>query len=160
MTNEEKTILNSEATSALDSLTKIERDTNRFVRPPLWLNVIISCSYGMMTFSWASTRHENLWMLGLIISTVTFVLAVSFYLYSSRLLGTKPKLLPREKSEFIFQFVLAIIFAVVFILTRMLSVSGVGWAAYVGGAINALLLAYSLHNFSTGKYVTGANRHE
>ena len=89
---------------ALELSAKIGRDTNSVIRPPLWLTIFISFFYGMMTFSWASTRHENLWMLGMIISTICFLVLVAFYLYSSHLLGVKPKLMPKVylNSSFIY----------------------------------------------------------
>lgn len=160
MNKSEETITTAEAKSTLESLAKIERDTNVSIRPPLWLNLTISFFYGAMTFSWASTRHENLWMLGLIVSAIGFTLALAFYLYTSRLLGIKPKLYPKSKPEFKFQVLLALVFAMVFILTRVFSVSGIWWASYLGGIFNALILAYSLHNYSTGNYNTRKTRSE
>jgi hypothetical protein len=160
MNNIKKTISVADAKATLDSLAKIERDTNATVRPPLWLNCVISCCYGMMTFSWAATRDENLWMLGFIISTVGFLLAIALYLYTSRLLGMKPKLTPKSKSEFKFHLLLALFFGMVFALSRMFSTSDLLWAAYLGGIINTLVLAYSLHHYSTGNYLAGKNRHD
>lgn len=160
MDNSEETITMAEAKSTLESLAKIQRDTNVSIRPPLWLNSTISFLYGAMTFSWASTRHENLWMLGLIVSGIGFMLAVAFYLYTSRLLGIKPKLYPKSKSEFKFHLLLAIFFGVVFALTRVFSVSGIWWASYLGGVINTLVLAYSLHYYSTGDFTMGKTRNE
>jgi len=160
MENNEKEISIAEAKSTLESLAKIERSANVSLRPSLLLNFIISLSYGMMTFSWASTRHENLWALGLIVSAIVFVLTVSFYFYTNRLLGIKPKLMPKSISEFKFQLILAIIFGVVFALTREFSTSNIWWASYLGGTINALVLSYSLHNYSTGEYIKGGNSNE
>ncbi|WP_444996082.1 hypothetical protein [Aliikangiella sp. IMCC44359] len=160
MSNHEKPISVAEAQSTLESLAKIEQETNTVLRAPLWLNFIIACSYGMMTFSWASTRHDNLWMLGLIISTIVFLLAIAFYLYNSRLLGVKPKLLPKSKSEFKFHLFAGLFFGLVFALTRVLSTNDIWWASYVGGAINALVLAYSLHHYPSGDFKRNTSRHE
>ncbi len=157
MDSHEKNISKAEAKSILENLAKIEKETNVFLRAPLWLNLIISCSYGIGIFSWASTRHENLWMLGVIISAVIFALAVAFYLYSNHLLGVKPKLVPKSKSEFIFHFSGAIFFALAVVLTREFSLSGIWWASYLGGAITTLVLAYLLHNYPAGDYKTGTN---
>lgn len=155
MNNHQDSISVAEAKSALKSLDQIESDTNASIRPPLWLNLIISALYGLMTFSWASTRHENLWMLGLICSTVGFLLAVAFYLYTSRLLGVKPKLSPKNMSELKFNLLLGGLFGGVFILTRVFSTNGFEWASYLGAAINFFVLAYSLHHYATGEFVKG-----
>lgn len=153
MQKDNNSVQGADAKAALDSLAKIERSTNRLIRPPIWLNVIMSGMYGMMTFSWASTRHENEWALGLIASGITFFVALAFYLYTARLMGSKPKLTPRDKPEWIFQVVMALAFGGIFILSRHFSVEGITSASYIGGVLNAVLLGYSLHNFSTGKFV-------
>ena len=160
MYNNDKSISVAEAKSTLESLAKIEKDTNVSLRAPLWLNLIIACSYGMGIFSWASTRHENQWMLGVIISAIVFFLAVGFYLYSSRLLGVKPKLAPKSKSEFVFGLLIAIFFGAVVTLTREFSESGIWWASYAGGAITALVLSYVLYHYPSGDYKTGTNQHD
>jgi hypothetical protein len=160
MHNNDKNISIAEAKLSLESLAKVEKDTNVYLRAPLWLNFIISCSYGMGIFSWASTRHENLWMLGVIISAAVFFLAVAFYLYSSRLLGIKPKLAPKSKSEFLFGLLLAIFFGVVVALTREFSMIGVWWASYAGGTITALVLAFVTYHYPSGDYNTGTNKND
>ncbi len=148
----------AEAKIALELSAQIERDTNAVIRPPLWLTIFISFFYGMMTFSWASTRHENLWMLGMIISTICFFLLLAFYLYSSRLLGVKPKLMPKSISEFKFHLFSALFFGVTFMLSRYFSTDGILWASHFGGTINALVLGYLIHNYSTGDYRTAAEK--
>ncbi|OKY24995.1 hypothetical protein [Thalassotalea sp. PP2-459] len=160
MNNIEQKVSTEEAQLALDSLANIDSSTNKLIRPPLWLTVIMAFFYGMMTFSWASTRHENLWMLGLIISAICFLASVAFYLYSSHLLGIKPKVLPKSKSECFFHLFSGIFFAAVIILTRILSVNGLEYAAYIGGILNALVLAYLLHHYSTGNYIKDNSHHE
>jgi len=156
MNKNEETISVNEAKQALEFSSKIERDTNAVARPPLWLSLIIAFFYAMMTYSWAVTRHENLWMLGLIISTIGFFLAVAFYLHSTRLLGVKPKLVPKSISEFKFHLFTALFFGAVFILTRVFSQGDVLWASYVGSAMNGSVLAYLLHNYSACDFKTAA----
>jgi predicted outer membrane lipoprotein len=160
MNRNEQSVSVAEAKSTLKSLAIIEKDTTISLRAPLWLNLIISCSYGMGVFSWATTRHDNQWMLGVIISAVVFVLGIGFYLYSSRLLGVKPKLAPKSKSEFIFGLLLAIFFGVVVVLTRELSKDDIWWASYAGAVITALALAYFMYRFPSGDYKTGTNQND
>ena len=160
MHNNDKSISASAAKSTLESLAKIEQDTNVSLRAPLWLNLIISCSYGMGIFSWASTRHDNQWMLGVIISAVVFFLAVGFYLYRSRLLGVKPKVAPKSMSELVFGLLLAIFFGVVVALTREFSKEDIWWASYAGAAITALTLSYMMHHYPSGDFKTGTNQND
>lgn len=159
MNKNNQTISVAEAKSSLEAVAKIDRETNVSLRPPLWLNFIISGSYGMGVFSWASTRHENLWMLGLIISAGVFILAIAFYLYSSRLLGLKPKVAPKSKAELIFGILTAIFFAVVVALTRVFSKGGIEWAAHVGAATTALALGFLLYSYPSLTCKTSENRH-
>ncbi|MDC0603082.1 hypothetical protein OAP14_08655 [Aliiglaciecola sp.] len=138
----------NEARAALESIAKTDKQTNETIRPPLWLTTVISGFYAMMTFSWASTRHENLWMLGLIISTAGFLLSILFYFYTSRLLGLRLSLVPKNKPEFWFHFLSAILFALGITLSREFSVRGFEIAAYIGASTNGLLLAFLLHKYS------------
>jgi asparagine N-glycosylation enzyme membrane subunit Stt3 len=147
-----------EAKSALKNIDKTEQDTNKSLRMPIWLNIIISSSFGMGVFSWASTRHENLWMLGVIISSAVYFIAVGIYLYSSRLLGVKPKVLPTRKSELKFGLITAIIFGLVVALTKVVSTGEFWWLSYVGSIFGAFALAYFLHFFPSGVYRRGLNR--
>lgn len=151
----DKNISVAEAKSTLESLAMIKKDTTVSLRAPLWLNFIMSCSYGMGVFSWASTRHENVWILGVIMSAVVFFLAIALHVYSSRLLGVKPKFAPKSKSEVMFGLLLAIFFGAVVALTRELSMSGIGWASYAGGVIATLVLAYVMHCYPSGDYKMG-----
>ncbi|MDO6426667.1 hypothetical protein Q4489_06555 [Thalassotalea sp. 1_MG-2023] len=160
MKNKEQNISAEEAKLALDNLANIDSSTNKLIRPPLWLTVIMAFFYGMMTFSWASTRHENLWMLGLIISSICFLASVAFYLYSSHLLGIKPKVLPKSRAECFYHLLSGIFFGAVIILTRALSVNGFEYSAYIGGLLNAIVLAYLLHHYSTGNYIKDNGNHE
>lgn len=158
MNKDELNISESEAKSALDAINKVEQDTNKALRMPIWLNIIISAAYGMGIFSWASTRHENLWMLGVIVSTVVFFLGVGFYLYSSRLLGVKPKLIATKKSEWKFGMMTAIGFAALIMLTREISKTDLWWVAYLGAGIGAFALAYLMHFYPSGDTASGKHK--
>ena len=155
MKDNEPDISLHEAKQALNTIETTKQQSNVMLRPPLWLNIIIASLYGFMTFSWASLRHENLWALGLIVSSVCFFIAVALYLYLKHLAGIKPKLTPKSRAEFIFHLVMGIIFALVIILSRELSINGFIWAAYLGGAINTLALSYTMHNFANNEFSQG-----
>lgn len=157
MQNNAENISVAEAKATLTSLGEIEKDTKVYLRMLLWLNGIISAAYGMGVFSWASTRHENLWMLGVIISVVVFILAIAMHFYSSRLLGVKPKLVPKSRAELLFGLLLGIFFAAGIAFTRIFSENGIWWASYTGGAIAALVLAYVMHCYPTGDYKKGTS---
>ncbi|MEP1448893.1 MAG: hypothetical protein ABJK37_22505 [Paraglaciecola sp.] len=160
MTKNTQHISVAEAKSTLESLATIEKDTAISLRAPLWLNVIISCSYGMGIFSWASTRHDNQWILGVILSAIVFCIGVGIYLYRIRLLGVKPKIAPKSRSEIVFGVLLAIGFGVVVAFSRELSKDDIWWASYVGALITAVALGYVMHRFPSGDYKTGIYKHD
>ena len=150
MNHDNKQISEIEARSALNSIKIAEEGVSKSLRPPLWLNLIISGSYGVMTFSWASTRHENQWMLGVFLSSLVFFIGVIFYLYSSRLLGIKPKLVPSSSNEFFFTLFVALVLSAVFFFARFSSTNGFWWGALIGGVINAAIMVYLLYTQMTG----------
>lgn len=160
MSNLKNEVSAAEAKATLASLAKIDQESVVSLRMPIWLNLIISAAYGMMIFSLGATSHENLWILGLIISALIFSLAVGFHLYTSRLLGIKPKVLPKSKPELLFGLLAAFIFAAITILTRVLSNMGMDWASYVGGASTAILLAFFIHQYPTGEFKKSASTYE
>lgn len=158
MNNSERNLSIDEAKSALKTIVQIEQDTIVSLRMPIWLNIIISSSFGMGIFSWASTRHENIWMLGVIIFSAAFLTAVGIYMYSSRLLGVKPKVLPTRKSELKFTLITATYFGLIVIITREVSSGEFWWVSYIGSIISVLSLAYLLHFYPTGDYLTGKSK--
>lgn len=160
MTKNTQHISVTEAKSTLESLAEIEKDTTISLRAPLWLNIIISCSYGMGIFSWASSRHDNLWILGVILSAIVFCIGVGVYLYRSLLLGVKPKVAPKSRSELVFGVLLAIGFGAVVVFSRELSKEDIWWASYAGAMITAVTLGYVMHRFPSGDYKTGINKHD
>lgn len=147
-----------EAKLTLKSLDTIENDMVVSLRPPLWLNAIISLSYGIGVFSWVTTRHDNQWMLGVIVSAFVFSIGVGLYLYRSQLLGVKPKIAPKGKSELIFGFLIAIFFGVMITLSKEFSKDGVWWVSYAGGVMTALALGFLMHRFPSGDYNAGSNQ--
>ncbi|WP_339723338.1 hypothetical protein [uncultured Paraglaciecola sp.] len=160
MNKDTQAVSATEAKSTLESLAMIEKNTTISLRAPLWLNLIISCAYGMGVFSWATTRHDNQWILGAIISALVFTIGVGFYLYRSRLLGVKPKIVARSQSEMLFGFILAIFFGAIVVFSRELSKDGIWWASYAGGIIAAIALGYVSHRFPSGDYKAGVNKND
>ena len=158
--NKKVEISAAEAQSSLASVNEIKGKTNQNLRMPLWLNYVASCSYGMGVFSWASARHENQWMLGVIFCAIVFALTLVFYMWSQRLLGIKPKTLPKSKAESVFGLSIGIFFVAVINLTRYFSINGVEYAAYIGGIIATLALGYFNHQFPSGEFRRGSTKHD
>jgi hypothetical protein len=107
----------------------------------------------MMTFSFASMQHENLWTLGLIIGGIVFVLAMMMYLYTCKLLGAKVKLFPDTWLSLGSILGPAAIYMLVVLGGRALADgAGIAWIPYLAGVVNGTLLSYMLHNHSVMKF--------
>jgi hypothetical protein len=91
---------------------------------------------------------------------IVFIFAVVFYLYRSRLLGIKPKVMPKSRSELVFGFLLAIFFGSVTALTIVFSVNEIWWASYAGGVIAALALGFTMHYYPSGEYKKGKHQND
>jgi hypothetical protein len=148
MTNKEQNISPKEASAALQALQQFQQDNNAAIRPPLWLSIVLGAWYALLTFSNAKMAHENLWALGLIISVIGFLLSIAFYLYTSRLLGIKPRLKPRNTSQLKFDLLAGLFYVTVFFASRYFTGQGIELAAYLGAMINGVGLGYLLHKYS------------
>lgn len=151
MNDNEVNISPEQAQAALDAVKKINTDAVETQRAPLWLMTLLSAAYGMISFSYSSLGHDNLWILGLIGSTTVFMLLVMLLLYSYRLLGIKIKMLPTTSASKRFNVIQAVFFAAVFAGARELTIIGFDWAAYAGGAISAIGLFFLMYRYPTGE---------
>jgi hypothetical protein len=151
MKDNEVNITSEQAQASLDAVKKINTDAVKTQRPPVWLMTLLSAAYGMISFSYSSLGHDNLWMLGLIGSTTVFILLVLLLLYSYRLMGIKLKMLPTTSTSKRFNVLQAVFFAVVFGGSRALTALGFDWVAYVGGVISATGLFFLMYRYPTGE---------
>lgn len=152
---EENKISTIEAQASLDSISIIEQSTNTMLRPPLWLNFVISVCYGLITLGIGGYRESELEILVIIASVLGFLVAVGFYFYTNRLLGLKLNLLPKNKSEVKFHILTAMFFAVVIILSDILFRNSFWWGPIIGGIINAIALGITLHKYPTYNFNVG-----
>ncbi len=145
------TISAEEAQATLDSLTIIKRGAVAALRPPLWFIVIVALLYGLLTYSYASMRHENLWTLGVIIAVGGIFAMTLFLLYSYRLLGVKMGLVPASRRGKLFVFAQGLFITALLVITREMSTAGMAWAAWVGAVVASLSFGLMMYLFPTGE---------
>ena len=164
---DENQVTTAEAQSALESLNKIGNETISSLRPPLWLITMISLLCGIFTFSFAVSEHENDWALGMLLSSISVVLLVLFWMYSARLLGVRAPVLPPSGSGKVFLALQALFFAVVMFVGREATVSGrpeirlegdfpiadLPLAPYIAAVIVSLSVAYLTYKYPTNEWV-------
>ena len=166
MTDENQATI-AEAQSALESLNKIGNETISSLRPPLWLITMLSLLCGIFTFSFAVSEHENSWGGGMLLSGISVVLLVLFWIYSARLLGVRTPLLPPSGSGKFFMALQTLFFAVVMVVGREATVAGrpetrlegdfpiadLPLAPYIAAVIVSLSIAYVTYKYPTNEWV-------
>ena len=152
MTTDNNQISANEAKASLDSLHKLNVDNIASLRPPIWYILTSAALIGLLTYSFASMRHENQWTLGLIFSLGAIILLSIFLVYSYRLLGIKLKLIPSSRAGKIFSFAQAIFFVITLTVAREFSTSGVLWASNCIVILNAITFAYIAYKHPTGEW--------
>ena len=160
MNNEKETISKEEAAATLKSVDLTKRDAIKSFRIPLLLIILISLSYSLAVFSCGMTEHENMWALGMYIGAASFGIFVALYLYTFRLLGIKVSVLARTKERLKSEFVLLVIFGVIFIAGRQFRLIGFEFAPHIAALISGGYMAYLLYSYPTGEFLTRKNHND
>ena len=164
---DENQITTAEAQSALESLNKIGNETISSLRPPLWFITMISLLCAIITLSLAVSEHENDWALGVLLSSISVVLLVLFWMYSARLLGVRAPVLPPSGSGKVFLALQALFYAVVMFVGRGATLWGrpetrlegdfpiadLPLAPYIAAVIVSLSVAYLTYKYPTNEWV-------
>jgi len=122
---------------------------------------------GIFTFSFAVSEHENSWGGGMLLSGISVVLLVLFWMYSERLLGVRAPVLPPSGSGKAFFALQALFFAVVMFVGREATVAGrpetrlegafpiadLPLAPYIAAVIVSLSVAYLTYKYPTNEWV-------
>ena len=154
MNNEKETISKEEAAATLKSLDLTKRDAIKSFRVPLLLIILTSLSYSLIVFSWGMAEGGNRWAVGMYIGAASFGIFVALYLYTFRLLGIKVSVLPRTKERIKSEFVLLVIFAVIFFGGRQFRLIGFEFAPHIAALIAGGYMAYLMYKYPTGEYLT------
>ena len=154
MNNEKETISKEEAAATLKSLDLTKRDAIKSFRVPLLLIILTSLSYSLIVFSWGMAEGGNMWALGMYIGAASFGIFIALYLYTFRLLGIKVSVLPRTKERIKSEFVLLVIFAVIFFGGRQFRLIGFEFAPHIAALIAGGYMAYLMYKYPTGQYLT------
>ncbi|OBP13471.1 hypothetical protein A5320_18140 [Rheinheimera sp. SA_1] len=139
------------AAQAKNILQQAELHSVQMLRPPLWLNLLMSITSGVLIFSIAQVNDNNPWAFIAILAAVVLALCYGFYHYRSRLLGIKPKVVPYSYSSAKCFGIVLILFCLLSIGSRSLAQEGNGWVAYAGALSGAVLLLLLNHFYPAGK---------
>ncbi|GAA6153918.1 hypothetical protein [Pseudoteredinibacter isoporae] len=130
------------AKAALKDIESSQQNLQRAMRLPIWLSLFASFSYGLLVFSWGMTEHENLWALGMYIGLGLFLGSAALAIYSSKLMGLKANLIPKNRSGVLFYLVSSIAFGALVVGGRWLRLQGFELAPHLAAALSAALMFY------------------
>lgn len=130
------------AKAALKDIESSQQNLQKAMRLPVWLSLFSSLSYGLIVFSWGMTEHENLWALGMYIGLALFLGAAVLAIYSSKLMGLKANLIPKNQSALLFYLVSAGAFGLLILGGRMLRLEGFSTAPHIAAFLSAALMFY------------------
>ncbi|MBB6521331.1 hypothetical protein [Pseudoteredinibacter isoporae] len=130
------------AKAALKDIESSQQNLQKAMRLPVWLSVFSSLSYGLIVFSWGMTEHENLWALGLYIGLGLFLASAALAMYSSKLMGLKANLIPKNKSGLLFYLVSVVAFGLLVLGGRTLRLEGFASAPHIAAFLSAALMFY------------------
>ena len=153
MTIEKNTLSNKEAAEALNNINTSKSNIIETNRPPLLLMLFISISYSSIVFGYGMTEHENSWALAMWLGGFGFAISVALYLYTFRLLGVKPTIIPKSKSSVKMNIILGLIFAVLIVAGREVRLLGFEFAPHVAALLAGITFFITLKKYPTGEYV-------
>jgi len=153
MTSEKNTLSNEEAVEALNNINISKSNIVETNRPPLLIMLFISISYSSIVFGYGMTEHENSWALAMWLGGFSFAISVALYLYTFKLLGVKPTIIPKSKSSVKMNIVLGLIFAVLIVAGREVRLLGFEFAPHIAALLAGITFFITLKKYPTGEYV-------
>jgi len=153
MTNEENTLSSKQASEALSNINNSKSSIVKKNQPPLFIMLFMSISYSSIVLGYGMTEHENSWALAMVFGAVGFTISVALYLYTFRILGVKPTLIPKSKNSIKMNLILGLIFAVLVIAGREVRLMGFEFAPHLAALLAGITLFISLKKYPTGEYV-------
>jgi len=157
MTNEENTLSSKEATEALKNINATTSQVVKTNRPPILLSLLICISYSSIVFGYGMAEHGNNWALAMWLGFFFFAISVGLYLYTYRLLGVKPTIIPKTKNSVMMNLIIGVIFAVLIIAGREVRLAGFEFAPHLAALLAGVTFFITLQKYPTGEYVEKEN---
>jgi len=150
MNEQPESINKLDAGNALKSIVTTQQQVTNNYRSPLIFIIFASLSYALIIFSWGMTEHDNLWALGLYGGAIALFFAMGLNIYTLRIMGIKPIILPKTKTDLKFHLSQAIIFAVIIIASREVKLLGFEFAPHIAALIGGTLFGYLIYKYPFG----------
>lgn len=160
MNEQPKSINKSDAGDALKSIVTAQHQVTENYRSPLIFIIFSSLSYALMVFSWGMTEHENQWALGIYGGAIALFISIALSIYTLRIQGIKPMIIPKNKTDVKFHLVQAIIFAAFMIAGREIRLLGFEIAPYIAALASGTLFGLLLYKYPLGTMPIKGNEDE
>jgi len=151
---------NLDAAQALESIVTTQQQITTNYRPPLLLTIFASLSYALIVFSWGMTEHENLWALGMYGGAIALFISLALNIYTLRIMGVKPNILPKNKTDIKFHIAQAAIFGMLIIAGREIRLIGFEFAPHLAAVVSGILFGYLLYKYPLGGMPVAGDKHE
>jgi len=142
----------SEAQSTINMVENARSAAAKTLRPPMWLNGLISLLFGVLTIATSLRSDGSVSTLFLMLSAAAFILTVGYWLRLSKIRGATARMLPSGFSNLVFHVAQAAFFAIMIFGAKALYQNGVTWAPYAAALINGAALSYMLYNYPTTEW--------
>jgi hypothetical protein len=152
MTNSNNQISAHEAQAALESLNSTKRKSIESFRAPLWLNLIISLSIGVVCFTAPLSSGNGEWTFIMLVSAAVMLIGLAAWGILLRIRGVKQYIVPADFKGRIFTFAQAILSALLIVGSIELYKVGHLWTPYVSAPIHTIFMSYVLYRFPTGEW--------
>ncbi|TMP30139.1 hypothetical protein CWB99_03255 [Pseudoalteromonas rubra] len=152
--NKDSNIGAEAARASLIAANGAKRQANLLLRPPVWLNVLISLLAALATTASAQASQSSFWTLiaiGAALSVIALALGWSHYL---RVSGVKAKPLKGASKKTLTTVTLAFSSAFIVLLAIYLTKQGIWQSAYVAGAMIFLFSSFAFYKLPAGEWLT------
>jgi hypothetical protein len=151
--NKDSNIGAAAARASLAAASDAKRQASLLLRPPVWLNILISLLAALATTASAQAIQSSFWTLiaiGAALSVIVLALGWSHYL---RVSGVKAKTLKGASKQGLTKIILAFSSAFIVLLAIYLTKQGIWLSAYVAGAMIGLFSSFAFYKLPAGDWL-------
>jgi len=160
MSQDESTLSSQQANQVLNDIESTKHAIIDGSRPPILLMLSSSISFAAIVFGYGMTEHENSWALAMWLGGIGFALSISLYLYTYRLLGIKPVIIPKSSGSIKLNIISALIFSILVFSSREIRLMGFAYAPHIAASLSAIIFFIVQYKYPTGEYIDEVKSHD
>ena len=153
MTNEQNALSKEEAKESLENIESAKLEFVSDFKAPMLLRVFSSLSFAAIIFGYGMTTHDNMWALAMWVGGFGFTISIALYIYTYRIIGIKPTIIPKSSASIKLNIITAIIFSILVFSSRQLRIEGYTYAPHISAAVCAIIFYVLQYKYPTGEVV-------